>query len=258
MKDALGSVQSVLVLGGGSDIALATVRELVQRRAARWCSPRATPSRCAASADELRAAGATTVETLAFDARDTASHDAFVADVFDRVGDIDLALLAFGVLGDQEEAEHDGRAAVDIAEVNYVGSVSVTVPIAQRMRTQGHGTIVALSSVAGERARRSNFVYGSSKAGMDAFFQGLGDSLVGSGVRVMIVRPGFVHTKMTDGMDAAPMSTTPEAVADAIVKGLARNRETVWVPAADALRDVGAAPRAPAGVPQAPHLIRAL
>jgi decaprenylphospho-beta-D-erythro-pentofuranosid-2-ulose 2-reductase len=139
-------------------------------------------------------------------------------------------LLAFGVLGDQEEAEQDARAAVDIAEVNYVGSVSVAVPIAQRMRTQGHGTIVALSSVAGERARRSNFVYGSSKAGMDAFFQGLGDSLVGSGVRVMIVRPGFVHTKMTEGMEAAPMSTTPDAVASAILHGLARNRETVWVP----------------------------
>ena len=146
------------------------------------------------------------------------------------------------------------RAAVDIAAVNYVGSVSVAVPLAQRMRAQGHGTIVALSSVAGERARRSNFVYGSSKAGMDAFFQGLGDSLVGSGVRVMIVRPGFVHTKMTDGMDAAPLSTTPEAVADAIVHGLARGRETVWVPAPVALRDVGAAPRAAPGVPQAPDL----
>jgi decaprenylphospho-beta-D-erythro-pentofuranosid-2-ulose 2-reductase len=230
MKDALGSVQSVLVLGGGSDIALATVRELVQRRARTVVLAARDPQALEATADELRAAGATTVETIAFDARDTASHDAFVADVFDRVGDIDLALLAFGVLGDQEEAEHHGRAAVDIAEVNYVGSVSVAVPIAQRMRTQGHGTIVALSSVAGERARRSNFVYGSSKAGMDAFFQGLGDSLVGSGVRVMIVRPGFVHTKMTDGMDAAPLSTTPEAVADAIVQGLARNRETVWVP----------------------------
>jgi len=230
MKDALGSVQSVLVLGGGSDIALSTVRELVKRRARTVVLAAREPESLKGVADELRAAGATTVETLAFDARDTASHDAFVAHVFDRVGDIDLALLAFGVLGDQEEAEHDGRAAVDIAEVNYVGSVSVTVPIAQRMRTQGHGTIVALSSVAGERARHSNFVYGSSKAGMDAFFQGLGDSLVGSGVRVMIVRPGFVHTKMTDGMDAAPFSTTPEAVADAIVRGLARNRETVWVP----------------------------
>ena len=230
MKDALGSVQSVLVLGGGSDIAQSTVRELVKRRARTVVLAARVPESLQGAAEELRAAGATTVETLAFDARDTASHDAFVADVFDRVGDIDLALLAFGVLGDQEEAEHDSRAAVDIAEVNYVGAVSVTVPIAQCMRTQGHGTIVALSSVAGERARRANFVYGSSKAGMDAFFQGLGDSLVGSGVRVMIVRPGFVHTKMTDGMDAAPFSTTPEAVADAIVRGLARNRETVWVP----------------------------
>ena len=175
--------------------------------------------------------GATTVETLAFDARDTASHDAFVADVFDRVGDIDLALLAFGVLGDQEEAEHDGRAAVDIAEVNYVGSVSVTVPIAQRMRTQGHGTIVALSSVAGERARRSNFVYGSSKAGMDAFFQGLGDTLVGSGVRVMIVRPGFVHTKMTEAWTRLPCRPPPKRWPTPSCTDSARNRETVWVPA---------------------------
>src|SRR5882757_8360380 len=221
MKDALGSVQSVLVLGGGSDIALATLRELVQRRTRTIVLAARDPAALEPVAAELRAAGATTVEILAFDARDMSSHDAFV----------DGALLAFGVLGDQEVAEHDGRAAVDIAEVNYVGSVSVAVPISQRMRAQGHGTIVALSSVAGERARRANFVYGSSKAGMDAFFQGLGDSLVGSGVRVMIVRPGFVHTKMTEGMDAAPMSTTPEAVADAIVHGLARNRETVWVPA---------------------------
>jgi decaprenylphospho-beta-D-erythro-pentofuranosid-2-ulose 2-reductase len=230
MKDALGSVQSVLVLGGGSDIALATVRQLVARRATTVVLAARQPESLAETADELRAAGATSVETVAFDARDTASHEALLDGVFERVGDVDLAILAFGVLGDQEEAEQDGRAAVDIAEVNYVGSVSVAVPIAQRMRRQGHGTIVALSSVAGERARRSNFVYGSSKAGMDAFFQGLGDSLVGSGVRVMIVRPGFVHTKMTDGMEAAPLSTTPEAVADAIVHGIARGKETVWVP----------------------------
>ena len=231
MKDALGSVQSVLVLGGGSDIALATVRELVQRRARTVVLAARDPESLSATRGRAARRGCDHGSrrwrsTPATPRRTTA----FVADVFERFGDIDLALLAFGVLGDQEEAEHDGRAAVDIAEVNYVGSVSVAVPIAQRMRTQGHGTIVALSSVAGERARRSNFVYGSSKAGMDAFFQGLGDSLVGTGVRVMIVRPGFVHTKMTDGMDAAPMSTTPEAVADAIVRGLARGRETVWVP----------------------------
>jgi decaprenylphospho-beta-D-erythro-pentofuranosid-2-ulose 2-reductase len=230
MQDALGSVQSVLVLGGGSDIAHATVRELVKRRARTVVLAARDPGSLSVVADELRAAGAGTVETIAFDARDSASHDSFIDDVFARVGDVDLALLAFGVLGDQERAERDGSTAVDIAEVNYVGAISVAVPLAQKMRAQGHGTIAVLSSVAGERARRSNFVYGSSKAGLDTFFQGLGDSLVGSGVKVMIVRPGFVHTKMTEGMEPAPLSTTPEAVAAAIVRGLERNTETVWVP----------------------------
>ena len=229
MIDALGRPQSMLVLGGTSDIALATAEAMAADRLQRVVLAGRDEKALRAAAARLRAAGVPDVETARFDAADPAGH----ADVVEKAfadGDVDVVLLAFGVLGDQEEAEHDGRAAVDIAEVNYVGSVSVAVPIAQRMRAQGHGTIVALSSVAGERARRSNFVYGSSKAGMDAFFQGLGDSLVGSGVRVMIVRPGFVHTKMTDGMDAAPLSTTPEAVASAIVHGLARGRETVWVP----------------------------
>jgi decaprenylphospho-beta-D-erythro-pentofuranosid-2-ulose 2-reductase len=233
MQDALGSVQSVLVLGAGSDIAQATLRELVTRRVQTVILAARDPESLTSIVGELRSRGASDpirVETLAFDARDTEGHDAFVDDVFTRFGDIDVALLSWGVLGDQEQAEVEGRAAVDIAEVNYVGAVSVAVPLARKLREQGHGTIVALSSVAGERARRSNFVYGSSKAGLDAFFQGLGDSLVGSGVKVMVVRPGFVHSKMTTGMDAAPLSTTPEAVGAAIVRGLERGTETVWVP----------------------------
>ena len=139
-------------------------------------------------------------------------------------------LLAFGVLGQQDELERHGEMAVALNVVNYVGAVSVTVPLAQRMREQGHGTVVVLSSVAGERARRSNFVYGASKAGLDAFAQGLGDSLAGTGVRVMIVRPGFVHTTMTAGLEPAPFATTPDEVADAIARGLARRAEIVWVP----------------------------
>jgi len=232
VKDALGAVQSVLVLGGGSDIAAATCRALVSRRARTVVLAAREPASLAPLADELRAAGATTVEAVAFDATDTAAHAGFVADAFDRFGDFDVVLVAFGVLGDQEQDERDGAAAADVARVNYVGAVSVAVPLAARLRTQGHGTIVALSSVAGERARRSNFVYGSSKAGMDAFFQGLGDSLVGSGIDVMVVRPGFVHTKMTQGLKPAPLATTPDAVADAIVGGLERGSHTVWVPPA--------------------------
>jgi len=232
MKDALGGVQSVLVLGGASEIALATVRRLVGERTRTVVLAARRPEALTTTVAELRSLGATTVEAVAFDADEAGAHEAFVDDVFGRFGDIDLVLVAFGVLGDQAEAEADGAAATEIARVNYLGAVSVTVPVAIRLREQGHGTIVALSSVAGERARRSNFVYGSSKAGFDAFFQGLGDSLVGSGVRVMIVRPGFVHTRMTEGLDAAPLATTPEAVAEAITRGLARGSEVIWVPPA--------------------------
>ena len=223
MKDALGEVQSVLVLGGTSEIGVATARALVERRARTVILAAREPSKCAAAVEELRAAGATRVETVAFDARDVGSHETFVADVFSRFGDIDLALLAFGVLGDEDEA-------FEVLQVNFTGAASVLLPLSARMKQQGHGTLVVLSSGAGERARKSTYVYGASKAGIDAFAQGLGDRLAGTGVHVMVVRPGFVHTKMTAGMDEAPLSTTPDAVAAEIVKGLARGSHTVWAP----------------------------
>jgi decaprenylphospho-beta-D-erythro-pentofuranosid-2-ulose 2-reductase len=230
MKDALGAVQSVLVLGATSEIAQATVRQLVAGRTRTVVLAARDPQQLETEMKELEALGATDVRALHFYATALESHEQFVTDAFDTVGDIDLVLLAFGVLGDQDTAERDASETRAILETNFVGAASVAVPIAQRLQAQGHGTFVVLSSVAGERARRSNFIYGSSKAGLDAFFQGLGDSLVGTGARVMIVRPGFVHTKMTAGMDAAPLSTTPEAVADAIVRGLQRKKEIVWVP----------------------------
>jgi decaprenylphospho-beta-D-erythro-pentofuranosid-2-ulose 2-reductase len=232
VKDALGHVQSVLVLGGGSDIARATCRKLVAQRAARVVLAARKPETCDAAAAELTAAGALEVHTVAFDATDLASHEAFIRSTFDRFGGFDAVLVAFGVLGDQARAEHDAATALEIVQTNYTGVVSVTVPLAERMRAQGHGTLVLLSSVAGERVRRSNFVYGSSKAGVDGYYQGLAASLQGSGVQVTIVRPGFVHTKMTRGLPAAPLATTPEQVGDAIVHAIARGSEIVWVPPA--------------------------
>ena len=239
MKDALGEIQSVLVLGGTSDIALATVGKLVARRGARVVLAARKPEACDAAAAALRTAGASEVHAVAFDATDFTSHEAFVQNTFDRFGDFDLVLVAFGILGDQARAELDPAAAVDVVQTNFTGTVSVTVPLAMRLRAQGHGTLVLLSSVAGERVRRSNFVYGSSKAGVDGYYQGLAASLASSGIQVMIVRPGFVHTKMTHGMKAAPLSVTPDVVADAIVRGIARGRDIVWVP--PALRYVMAA-----------------
>jgi decaprenylphospho-beta-D-erythro-pentofuranosid-2-ulose 2-reductase len=227
--DALGEPQSVLVLGGTSEIALATVRALPRARLRRVVlAGRPSPSLDAAAA-ALTSEGYAGVTVEPFDATDTASHDAVVNGVFDA-GDVDIVLLAFGVLGDQAEAEADPDAAVAVATTNYTGAVSAGLRVAARLRRQGHGVLVVLSSVAGDRARRSNFVYGSTKAGLDAFAQGLGDALHGSGARVLIVRPGFVRTRMTEGLQEAPMTINPEDVARIIVTALRKGRETVYAP----------------------------
>jgi decaprenylphospho-beta-D-erythro-pentofuranosid-2-ulose 2-reductase len=230
MRDALGAVQSVMVLGGTSEIALATVRKLVAARCSTVVLAVRDPDKAADAVADLRQRGATTVEAVAFDALDTPSHAKLIDEVFDRHGDIDLVLLAFGVLGDQADFDADPEAAVQAVRANYVGGVSAGLATANAIRRQGHGTLVVLSSVAGLRARRSNFVYGSSKAGLDAFAQGLGDSLVDAGGRVVVVRPGFVHTRMTAGMPSQPFATDAETVADAIVGGLQRNAETIYAP----------------------------
>jgi len=229
VKDALGSVQSVLVLGGGSDIAMSVLRRLLADRTRMVVLAARDPETLEPRAKELRDAGATEVDLVRFDADDLDSHPGFAAEVFGRHGDIDLVLLAFGVLGD--DSVNDRRdAAVALLRTNFLGAASVLLPVVERLRDQGHGTVVVLSSVAGERVRKSNFVYGSSKAAIDGFAQGLGDALQGSGVHVMVVRPGFVHTKMTAGLKPAPFSTTPEAVADVILHGVRRGADTVWAP----------------------------
>jgi decaprenylphospho-beta-D-erythro-pentofuranosid-2-ulose 2-reductase len=230
MRDALGHVQSILVLGGTSEIAMATTLALAPGRAPKVVLAVRDVEAADANLRRLKDAGVRDVHIVAFDARATDTHEALVDTAFREHGDIDLVLLAFGVLGDQHDFDHDPAAGAEAVLVNYGGAVSCGLAVAEQFRRQGHGTLVVLSSVAAERARKSNFVYGSSKAGLDAFSQGLGDALIGSGARVMIVRPGFVHTRMTTHLDAQPFSTTPEAVAAAVVRGLERSDEIVWVP----------------------------
>ena len=227
--DALGSPQSVLVLGGSSEIAIATVRKLPKARLRRVVLAGRPSQARTEAAEELKTAGISGVEQVDFEAKNTTEHEAVINRIFD-VGDIDIVILAFGMLGDQEQAESDPMHAVEIAQTNYVGAVSAGLHVARRLREQGHGSLIVLSSVAGDRARRSNYVYGSTKAGLDAFSQGLGDALHGSGVHVMVVRPGFVKTRMTAHMDEAPMSAEPDQVAEIIVKSLKKGKETVYAP----------------------------
>jgi decaprenylphospho-beta-D-erythro-pentofuranosid-2-ulose 2-reductase len=230
MKDAFGAPQSLLILGGTSEIALATARRLVARRTRTvWLAGRPSTA-LKRAAEGLRKLGAD-VRTIGFDALDPSSHEEELGKVFAE-GDLDMVLLAFGILGDQARDESTPLSAVKVAQTNYTGAVSAGLICAKALQSQGHGSLVVLSSVAGERARRANFIYGSSKAGLDAFAQGLGDALHGTGVHVMVVRPGFVRSRMTAGLPEAPLATTPEVVAAAIETGLRRRSETVWVPGA--------------------------
>jgi len=227
--DAVGNPQSVLLLGGTSEIGRAIVRRFARGgRALRVVlAARPSPRRQAAVA-ELEGWGCA-VEALDFDAAALDTHPQVVAKAF-AGGDLDVAVVAFGVLGDPEAAWREHDVAVELATVNYTAAVSVGVALAGRMREQGHGAIVALSSVAGERVRRSNFVYGSTKAGMDGFYRGLGEALRPRGVLVTVVRPGFVKTTMTEGMSPAPLAVTADEVAEVVAGAIRERRELVWVP----------------------------
>jgi decaprenylphospho-beta-D-erythro-pentofuranosid-2-ulose 2-reductase len=231
MRDALGQVSTVLVLGGTSEIARHTVQALVGRGLEKAVLAVREPDRAERDLVELRSLGLI-VEVVLFDADCDQSVLEGVDEAFHLHGDFDLVFLAFGVLGDQRSLERDPAAAARLVRTNLAGAVVAGLAVAQRLRAQGHGTLVVLSSVAGQRSRRSNFVYGATKAGLDAFAQGLDDSLVGSGADVLVVRPGFVRTRMTAGLDPQPFAVEPEAVATAIVEALRRRRRVVWVPAA--------------------------
>ncbi|MEO6122261.1 MAG: decaprenylphospho-beta-D-erythro-pentofuranosid-2-ulose 2-reductase [Ilumatobacteraceae bacterium] len=229
MQNSFGEPQSILLLGGTSDIGLAIVDALVSPTLCSIVLACRDPTTAAADVARLSKLG---IEVIAveFDAAASDTHAAFVERVVADHGDLDVVVMAFGVLGDQADFEADPASAASAVTVNYTGSVSVGLAVGTQMRKQGHGRLVVLSSVAGERVRKSNFVYGSSKAGLDGFAQGLGDSLAGTGAKVLIVRPGFVHSSMTAGMKAAPFSATPEQVAIATVAGLRSGKRTVWVP----------------------------
>jgi decaprenylphospho-beta-D-erythro-pentofuranosid-2-ulose 2-reductase len=231
MRDGTGNVESVLVLGGGSEIGEAIVRRLTEGRT-RLVVLAGRPGRRDEVAARLREAGVPDVTVVDWDATDVEGHAVSFERVWDAHGDIDLVLIAAGVLGDEDIAQRDGRAAAEVLEQNFTGPAAALVEAGNRMRAQGHGTIVVLSSAGGVRVRRANLVYGASKAGLDAFAQAFGDELADDAVSVVVVRPGFDHTRMTAGRPPAPLATTPEVVADAVVSGLRRGATTVYAPPA--------------------------
>jgi short-subunit dehydrogenase len=229
MKDTADTADGVVVIfGGRSEIGVELATRLAQG---------STVVLAARGADCLveqiaavSAAGAVAVHSIEFDADDLHSHGRLVEKLLGEYGSIGTAVLAFGILGDQARAEADPAHAVAIVHTDYVAQIGLLTLLAGSMRDAGRGALVVFSSVAGVRVRRANYVYGSAKAGLDGFASGLSDALHGSGVHLLIVRPGFVIGRMTEGMDPAPLSSTPAQVAEATARALAKGRSTVWVP----------------------------
>jgi len=231
MRNAFGQPQSVLVLGGTSDIALAVVRRLIDARTSQVILAGRDDAALTRSAEELRAHGATQVDTVLFDATDPGSAERAIDEAFSVAqGPIDLVLVAVGILGDQDTNDDSAVETAKMFSVNLTWPAAALAALRPRLLSQGTGHVAIFSSVAGVRVRRANFTYGATKAGLDAFSQGYAESVRAQGIKVQIIRPGFVRTKMTEGLSEAPFTTDVDAAADTIVKGLGGTAAVIWSP----------------------------
>ncbi|MBI4219152.1 MAG: SDR family oxidoreductase [Chloroflexi bacterium] len=219
----------VLILGATSPIARAIAREYARLGRALVLAARDL-SEAESAAKDLTIRCGVPARGVKFDARDYGTHDALVAEAADTAGDIDCAIVAFGDLGRQPDSETDFDAARVVLEVNYVGAVSICEALARRMASRGGGTIIGISSVSGDRGRRSNYFYGSAKGGFSLYLQGLRGRMHASGVHVMTVKPGFIDTPMTWGLKTRVPIASPGSLARAIVKAADRRVDVLYYP----------------------------
>ncbi|MFP5233310.1 MAG: SDR family oxidoreductase [Acidobacteriota bacterium] len=223
------TARKILVLGATSGIAEACIRQWAQRGDALYLVAR-NPDRLAAVAADARTRGASTVGSAVADLDDTAAHPELLAHAINGLGGLDVAFLAMGVLGEQSQAERSFSAAHQILHTNFTAPVSLLTWLANYAAQRHAGTLAVLSSVAGERGRRSNYVYGSSKAGLTAFVDGLRNRIDRDGVRVMTIKPGPVKTAMTEAMKGSEKFADVESVASTLVKAIDRGKDVVYVP----------------------------
>jgi len=222
--------QTVVVLGVRPDISTAILRSLAGRRLSSVLLAGRNEKSLQAAAEELRALSVAKVETERLDVTRIGTLEAFADAAARRVGHIDLVLIAAGELGTADLTALDAPAVASLATTNFTGPAAVITAFARVLCAQGDGRIVVLSSVAGYRVRAANFVYGATKAGLDGFALGLADALAGSGVEVMVVRPGYVRTKMTAGLRTPPFAIDAPDVAAAVIRGLETGAAVVWAP----------------------------
>jgi decaprenylphospho-beta-D-erythro-pentofuranosid-2-ulose 2-reductase len=224
-----GGPTRVFIAGATSAVAGAVARLLAEQGAAFFLVGR-NPERLAAVRDDLRVRTGGLVEAAAADLDDLSRHQALVAEAEAFLGGIDLALVAHGFLGDPEQVRRDGAAAGRVLHTNLVSPASLLTALAVRMEARGAGTLVALSSVAGDRGRQSNYPYGAAKGGLSLFLQGLRNRLARRGVHVLTAKLGFVDTPMTAAMQKNPLYASPEAVARSLLRAVRRRRDVAYLP----------------------------
>ncbi len=219
----------ILVVGATSAIAVAVARVYAQRGAAFYLVGR-NEEKLTAVASDLHVRGASAAHVWVLDLDDTDGHPAMLQAATDGLQGLDIALIAHGILGEQAVAERDYAAAEQVFRTNLLSPISLLTWLGEYFAQQKRGTIAVISSVAGDRGRKSNYVYGSSKAGLTALLQGLRNRLDRLGVQVLTVKPGFVATPMTAHLPGGILFATPERVASGIVRAIERRKNVAYVP----------------------------
>jgi len=222
-------MRHILIIGATSAIAEATARKFAQDGDRLFLAAR-NPDRLAAVANDLKTRGATQVEVLAMDANDTARHAALIAEAETVLEGLDTILIAHGTLSDQKACEASFDETLKELQTNCLSVISLLTHVANLFEKQKHGTIVVISSVAGDRGRQSNYVYGTAKAAVTTFMQGLRNRLTRSGVTVITIKPGFVDTPMTAGFRKGRLWASPEKISDGIYRAIKRKRDEVYIP----------------------------
>lgn len=216
---------TVLILGAGSDMAVAIARQFAGEKYDIQLAARNASSLYALQQD-LQIRQQVKATSHVFDAENFGSHAAFYASLPEKP---DITICVFGYLGQQEKAQSDWTEAARIINTNYTGAVSILNIVADDYASRGAGTIIGISSVAGERGRQSNYIYGSAKAGFTAYLSGLRNRLFHKGVHVLSVQPGFVYTRMTENLTLPPLLTAqPQQVAASVYKAAKAKKNTVY------------------------------
>jgi len=222
-------MRRVVIFGATSAIAEATAR-LFAADGDRICLVGRRADRLEQIAADLRVRGAPQVETIVADLVDTDRHESLLDEATERLGGLDTALIAHGSLGDQGRCQADWKRAELELRTNFLSAASLLGALANRFEAQRHGTVVVISSVAGDRGRQSNYVYGAAKAGLTAFASGVRNRLARHGITVITVKPGFVDTPMTAHVPKGPLFASPETVARGIHRAIVRRRDVVYLP----------------------------